>query len=119
MVKPEDDVILMTNRAQTLRTRVSEIRETGRNAQGVRVMHVASDERVVALEALEEEEDQLADDDDEIAMGDTSGEDATIADLESAEDQVSGEGDLPGETADSDPGQDQPESPDEEPESDS
>ncbi|MCC6214870.1 MAG: DNA gyrase subunit A [Polyangiaceae bacterium] len=50
LVRPDDEVILITDRGQTIRTRVSEIRETGRNAQGVRVMNVEDGERVVALE---------------------------------------------------------------------
>jgi DNA gyrase subunit A len=57
LVKPDDEVMLVTDRGQTLRTKVSEIRETGRNAQGVRVMTVEEGERVVAIEALAESED--------------------------------------------------------------
>jgi DNA gyrase subunit A len=57
LVKEDDQVMLVTDRGQTLRTKVSEIRETGRNAQGVRVMAVEEDERVVAIEALAESED--------------------------------------------------------------
>src|SRR5690606_29769682 len=67
LVKPEDEVMLVTDRAQTLRTRVSEIRETGRNAQGVRVMHVAEDERVVAIEGLgENDEEELEENDSQL-----------------------------------------------------
>jgi DNA gyrase subunit A len=51
--------MLVTDRGQTLRTKVSEIRETGRNAQGVRVMTVEEGERVVAIEALAESEDTI------------------------------------------------------------
>jgi len=49
--------MLVTDRGQTLRTRVSEIRETGRNAQGVRVMNVDADERIVAIEPVGESDD--------------------------------------------------------------
>jgi DNA gyrase subunit A len=35
-----------------LRTRVAEIRETGRNAQGVRLMNVDDGERIVAIETV-------------------------------------------------------------------
>ena len=38
LVKDGDEVMLITDRGQTLRTRVDEIRETGRNAQGVKLM---------------------------------------------------------------------------------
>src|SRR6185436_18051189 len=52
MVCPADEVMLVTDRGQTLRTKVSEIRETGRNAQGVRLMDVEEGERIVAIEAF-------------------------------------------------------------------
>jgi DNA gyrase subunit A len=61
LVRAEDDLMLVTNRGQTIRTRVSEIRETGRNAQGVRVMNVEDDERVVAIEALQDKDDDELD----------------------------------------------------------
>jgi len=54
LVKPEDEVMLITDRGQTIRTNASEIRETGRNAQGVKVMNVGEGERVVAIEAVGE-----------------------------------------------------------------
>jgi DNA gyrase subunit A len=57
LVNDDAEVMLVTDRGQTLRTKVSEIRETGRNAQGVRVMTVEEGERVVAIEALAESED--------------------------------------------------------------
>jgi DNA gyrase subunit A len=58
LVKEDDEVMLMTNRGQTIRTRVAEIRETGRNAQGVKVMKVEADERVVAIEPVGEREEE-------------------------------------------------------------
>lgn len=63
LVRAEDDLMLVTNRGQTIRTRVSEIRETGRNAQGVRVMNVEDGERVVAIEALQDKNDEELDQD--------------------------------------------------------
>jgi DNA gyrase subunit A len=70
MVKPEDEVMIITDRGQTIRTPIDGIRETGRNAQGVKLMSIADDERVVAIEpigesregaALEDEGDDAAD----------------------------------------------------------
>ena len=52
MVGPTDSVLLVTDRGQMLRTAVSEIRETSRNAQGVRLMDVEDDERIVAIETF-------------------------------------------------------------------
>ncbi len=54
LVKDGDEIMLITDRGQTLRTSVVEIRETGRNAQGVKIMSVEGDERIVALERLAE-----------------------------------------------------------------
>ena len=54
LVKDGDEVMLITDRGQTLRTTVVEIRETGRNAQGVRIMDVDAEEKVVAVERLAE-----------------------------------------------------------------
>jgi DNA gyrase subunit A len=54
LVKDGDEVMLITDRGQTLRTRVDEIRETGRNAQGVKLMTLEPEERIVALERLAE-----------------------------------------------------------------
>jgi DNA gyrase subunit A len=54
LVKSGDEVMLITDRGQTLRTAVDEIRETGRNAQGVKLMTLDPEERIVALERLAE-----------------------------------------------------------------
>jgi DNA gyrase subunit A len=57
LVKDKDEVMLITDRGQTLRTRIDEIRETGRNAQGVKLMTLDAEERIVALERLAESEE--------------------------------------------------------------
>ncbi|NOU30242.1 MAG: DNA gyrase subunit A [Polyangiaceae bacterium] len=54
LVKDGDEVMLITDRGQTIRTAVQEIREVGRNAQGVKIMSVDGDEKIVALERLAE-----------------------------------------------------------------
>jgi DNA gyrase subunit A len=54
LVKPEDEIMLITDRGQTIRTAVEGVRETGRNAQGVKLMTVGDDERVVAFESIGE-----------------------------------------------------------------
>ena len=61
-VKPvtdEDELMLITSNGTMLRMKVSDIKTTGRNTQGVRVIKVKEDDRVVAvaqLAAKEEEE---------------------------------------------------------------
>jgi DNA gyrase subunit A len=54
LVKDGDEIMLITHKGQTIRTGVVEIRETGRNAQGVKIMSVEGEERIVALERLAE-----------------------------------------------------------------
>ncbi|MFZ5894479.1 MAG: DNA gyrase subunit A [Myxococcota bacterium] len=54
MVKPSDDLMIITDRGQTIRMPVQEIRETGRNAQGVKLMSVDEEERIVAVELVSE-----------------------------------------------------------------
>ena len=56
LVKPRDELMLITDRGQMIRTRVDEIRETGRNAQGVRLMTLEENERIVGVERLAETE---------------------------------------------------------------
>ena len=51
-MKQGDEVMLITDRGQTIRMQVNEIRETSRNAQGVKLMTLAEGERIVALERL-------------------------------------------------------------------
>ena len=62
LVKAEDEIMLVTDRGQTIRMGVEDIRETGRNAQGVKLMHVGDDERVVAVEAVGERTEEVEDD---------------------------------------------------------
>ncbi|AKT40811.1 DNA gyrase subunit A [Chondromyces crocatus] len=57
MVCTTDEVLLVTDKGQMIRTKVSEIRETSRNAQGVRLMNVDDGERVVAIEAFAADSD--------------------------------------------------------------
>jgi DNA gyrase subunit A len=90
MVKPSDEVMLITDRGQTIRTQVEEIRETGRNAQGVRVMNVGEDERVVAIESVgESREDALADDEGD--AGDAAAGPAPASGSTAADDPDDGE----------------------------
>jgi DNA gyrase subunit A len=71
LVQDGDEVMLITDRGQSLRTRVGEIRETGRNAQGVKIMTVEDDERIVGVERMAES----AADEDTGGGGETGGGD--------------------------------------------
>ncbi len=57
LVSPDDQLMVITNGGQVIRTRVSEIRETGRNTQGVRVIRLREGEQVVDVEPVAEGED--------------------------------------------------------------
>ena len=56
LVNPKEDLMLVSSRGKLIRIQISEIRETGRNAQGVRLMNVEGNEKVVAVENLPESE---------------------------------------------------------------
>jgi DNA gyrase subunit A len=45
-VTEEDELMLMTSTGQSIRIRVSEIRETGRNAQGVKLLTLKEREKL-------------------------------------------------------------------------
>jgi DNA gyrase subunit A len=53
-VLPKDDVMLVSNKGQMIRIHVGEISEQGRNTQGVRLMSMAHDEKVVSFEYMAE-----------------------------------------------------------------
>ncbi|MFZ1863564.1 MAG: DNA gyrase subunit A [Polyangiales bacterium] len=58
LVSPEEQVMVITNGGQVIRTRVSEIRETSRNTQGVRVIRLGEGEEVVDVEPVAEGDDE-------------------------------------------------------------
>ncbi len=53
-INSEDDIMLVTNKGQMIRVKVSEIRVAGRNTQGVRIFKTASDEKVVTAVKVSE-----------------------------------------------------------------
>ena len=55
-VREEDDIMLMAAQGKVLRCRVTDIRETGRNTQGVRILEMdGDDDRVIGVARLAEE----------------------------------------------------------------
>ena len=64
-VREADEIMLITNKGQMVRTRVKEIRETGRNTMGVKLMDLRNGEKLRAIAPVvsqaEEEEAQTAD----------------------------------------------------------
>ena len=83
-VRDEDEILIVTEGGMLIRTNVSEISRFGRAAQGVRVIRLDEDDRVVSVaraEAVEDEDENGDDDldDDENAEG---AEEGPVADSE-------------------------------------
>ena len=58
-VDDNDEIMLISNRGTLVRTRVSEVSVVGRNTQGVTLIRTAEDEKIVALQRIEEIKDVL------------------------------------------------------------
>ncbi len=56
-VKESDEIMIMTSEGKILRTRVADLRDVGRNAQGVRLIDVEDTDRVVDVAKLAESAD--------------------------------------------------------------
>jgi DNA gyrase subunit A len=52
LVTESDQLMVITDRGQIIRTRVSEVRSAGRNTQGVRIIRMDENEHVVGVEPL-------------------------------------------------------------------
>jgi DNA gyrase subunit A len=77
-VSEDNEVMLISSGGTLVRTRVSEISVLGRNTQGVRLISLGSDERVVGVERIEEQEaDAEAERKAAEVNADTSGPDTT------------------------------------------
>jgi DNA gyrase subunit A len=59
-VTEEDDILLITSKGMMIRTRAAEVRRTGRATQGVKLMGLEADDKVVAVAKLVEREEEEA-----------------------------------------------------------
>ena len=59
-VEESDQIMLVTDRGQLIRTRVEGIRIVSRSSQGVIVFDTAEDERVVSVERLSEDGEDVS-----------------------------------------------------------
>ncbi len=57
-VRDGDELMLITNKGKMVRTRVAEIRETGRNAQGVKLIDMRDNEMLQAIAPVVSNEDE-------------------------------------------------------------
>ena len=69
-VDESDQILLVTDQGQLIRTRVGQVRLAGRNTQGVTIFRTSADEHVVSVERLAD-----AGDDDETDVGEAEGPD--------------------------------------------
>jgi DNA gyrase subunit A len=58
LVADDDELMLITEKGILIRTRVNEIRETGRNAAGVRLIKIDEGDKLVAMAKLERDEEE-------------------------------------------------------------
>jgi DNA gyrase subunit A len=58
LVKPDYQIMVVTNKGKIIRTPVEGISVLGRNTQGVRIIRMGTDERVVALARMVDRDDE-------------------------------------------------------------
>jgi DNA gyrase subunit A len=76
LVCPTDGVMLITTGGVLIRTSVAEIRETGRSAQGVRLINLDDGEKLSGIEKIVETEEEGMEDSGDEAGPDVTSEDA-------------------------------------------
>jgi DNA gyrase subunit A len=87
IVEDDDQLILISDGGQIIRTRADQISVLSRNTQGVRLMRLAEDENVVGVARFSERDDEDFDEDEEDAEGqDEELSDDTDANAESDND---------------------------------
>ena len=59
-VRDTDELMLLTAKGQSVRTRVREIRETGRGAKGVKLVELAEGDRLLSIARVIETEEEAA-----------------------------------------------------------
>ena len=76
LVRPEDEIMLITDKGVLVRTRVAEIRELGRATQGVTLIALDEGAKMIGLQRIVENDAQAnADEADEVDTGtDTAGD---------------------------------------------
>ncbi len=75
-VSEDDEIMLISNMGTLIRTAVSEVSVLGRNTQGVRIIRVADDQRLVGVDriAVEDADDEAAPDDGDTEPSETPDE---------------------------------------------
>jgi len=73
-ISEDDGIVVLTKQGLVLRTSLAEIREAGRNTQGVRVIRIAKDDEVVGMALLSNDDETTS------ALRGETGENGTVAD---------------------------------------
>jgi len=86
MVHADDEIFAITSAGGLIRTRAGEVKQSGRQTMGVRLMNLATGDSVVALarnaeSMVEDDTEELADDDDEQGISQDAADPADQADL--------------------------------------
>jgi len=88
-VEEQDEIMLITDNGTLVRTRVNEVSVIGRNTQGVRIIRTAEEESVVALQRIDEiEEDETiieGEVDTEQTTENVAADETAVSDSENAE----------------------------------
>jgi DNA gyrase subunit A len=87
LVRAEDHLMCVTDAGVVIRTRCSEIREVGRNTQGVRLIRLGENERVVDAEPIPQDEEEV-----EGGEGEATAEGEAPAEASESETKPEGEG---------------------------
>src|SRR4030095_3182185 len=74
-VREADELMLITNKGQMVRTRVREIRETGRNAQGVKLIELKAGEKLQAIAPVVSREEEAQAEGETLGGNDAESED--------------------------------------------
>ena len=61
LVNDDDEIMLITNACTLVRTRVNEVSVTGRNTQGVKLISLSEDEKLIGIECLADADDAALD----------------------------------------------------------
>lgn len=75
-VDENDEIMLISDKGTLVRTRVSEVSVVGRNTQGVTLIRTAEDEKIVALQRIDEIKDEPFDEEEPVAENKTAADES-------------------------------------------
>ena len=95
MVHADDEIFAITSGGGVIRTRAGEVKQSGRQTMGVRLMNLAAGDSVVGLarnaESLAEDDAEIADDDDDEGISPDPADLTDQAEADGAEHEASGD----------------------------